>query len=110
MKTSLVKVFFAVIFSVVLVACGKTNSTESTTTTPEVTVVDFATKLSAARKAESAFEAALAAAPDLATAKASPEFAAMQKAMEEAKAAAQTDAEKADVANVQKLIDILVNQ
>lgn len=109
MKTSLVKVFFAVIFSVVLVACGKT-STESTTTTPEVAVADFATKLSAARKAQTAFETALTNAPDVATAKASPEFAAMEKAMEEARAAAQTDAEKADVANIQKLIDILVNQ
>jgi len=91
-------------FSFMVVACG--GKTESTSEAKS----DFPDKLSAARKAESAFETALTAAPDLATAKASAEFTTMQKAMEEATAAAKTDEEKTEVANLQKLIDVLVNQ
>jgi hypothetical protein len=107
MKTK-TKVFFVLlgvtISSMMIVACGNSNSGNSNATS------DFPSKLSAAYKAESAFETALIAAPDLATAKASNEFAAMQKALDEAKAAAQTEDNKADLAKLQKIVDVLVNQ
>lgn len=96
------------VLTLTLVSCGNAGSAAPVASVAPVQ--DFASLLQAAKTAESNFENALAAAPDLETALASDEFKAMQSAMDAAKTAANGDEEKTQVGNLQMLIDVLVNQ